>query len=196
MKKKILLSVIVLVLVLVCLTACNKNTSTLQDMTDLLKVNYSKITLHVTTTASNVELKGVYTFTFEKDKTTVEYSFEKLNELSLEGGNADEYISTVTGKAVVQNGNIVEGDTSVTLPQEVTLERISFKQAFFTNQKVTSNRFEADVKYPKGFTGNSNLECSNMHVKVLHRKDSLSQIAITYDTQSGSNVNITYVFTK
>ena len=196
MKKKILLTVIALVLALVCLTACNKFESALKNVTSLLDVKYSKIALHVTTTTNGFELKGVYTFTFEKDKTTVDYSFDKLNELSLDGNNEEEYISTVTGTAVVKDGVIVEGDTSLELPQEINLQRMTFRSTYFKNYTITSSKFEADVSNPKGFTGNKELKCSNMHLKILCRKDALSQIAITYLSEGGSKVKITYVFTK
>ena len=196
MKKKILFSVVALALALVLLTACTSYSSTLQDISKLLKVDYSEVTLNVTTKTSDFTLKGIYTLTFAEGKTNVDYSFDRLNDLSLDGENEDSYLTTVKGRAVVENGNVIEGDASVELPQELDFSGISFKQAFFKNYKMTGAKFEADVTDAKGFTGNAGLICKNMHVTVLYSKESLSKLTITYLSENGSDVSITYLFTK
>ena len=167
----------------------------MQNIQSLLKTSYSSITLNVTTTTNGIELKGIYKLTFEGDITTVDYSFERLNELDINGNN-DGYKSTVTGVASVQNGNIVEGDTSVALPEEINFNSISFKPAFFENVTVTGAKFQADVKDCRGFTGNWDIECTDMHVEVIYSKTELSMMSITYVSKGGSNVSITYTFTK
>lgn len=194
-KKKILLLVIALFVALTCLTACNSYASTLQDLQSLLKVRYSEVVLSTTTTTSDITLKGIYTMTFESDKTTVDYSFDRLNGLSLDGNNADRYKDTIQGCAVVQNGSVIEGDTSVELPQELDFSGISFKQAFFKNYTISNTKFDADVAYPAGFTG-GNVECSDMHVTVLYSHTALKKIEITYTSNNGADVKITYLFTK
>lgn len=197
MKKKLLpLLVIALVVALTCLTACNALSSTLNEINKLLRVSYSKITLNVETTYSEVTLKGVYVFTFDGDTTTIEYTVDKLNEPNTPDGLNDGYKSTVTGTAVVVDGNLVENSTNTDLSEASSLGGISFKPAFFKNCKTTNVRFEADVAQPKGFTGNKDLQCTNMHVKVLHKANALTQMIITYVAQNGSNVSLTYLFTK
>lgn len=197
MKKKIVFTAIALALTLVLLAACGGGyNSTLQQITKLLKVDYSEITLNVTTVTSDYTLNGIYTLTFEGDKTTIVYSYDKLNDLSLDGNNADSYVTKVSGRAVVENGVIVEGNKAEQLPEEINYNGITFKQAFFENYTMTGATFEADVKVPKGFTGNNSLVCSNMHVTVMYSKVALSKIAITYVSEKGSDVNITYLFTK
>ena len=198
MKKKILLLVIALVLVtaLACLAACDHYASSLQNIQSLLKADYSEIVLNVETKTNGITLNGNYTLTFDGDKTTVVYEFDRLNELDVNEENADSYLTRVKGSAVVENGKVVQGDTSVDLPQEVNFSGMSFKQAFFTNATTTNAKFEADVSNPKGFTGNNSLACTNMHVKVLHKANALTQMIITYVAQNGSNVTLTYLFTK
>ena len=197
MKKKIVFAIIALSLAVVLLAACGGGyKSTLQQITKLLKVDYSEITLNVTTTTNDIALNGNYTLTFEDDRTIIDYSYDKLNDLSLDGNNADSYLTRVSGRAVVENGVVVEGNTAEQLPEEVNYSGISFKQAFFANYKMTGATFEADVRVPKGFTGNTSLECSNMHVTVMYSKVALSKIAITYVSENGSNVSMTYLFTK
>ena len=198
MKKILLVSALVLVfaLTLTALVACDGFFSALDDINKLIKLDYSTVTLNVTTETGEFTLNGVYTLTFDGDKTIVDYSFDRFNDLSIDGNNSDSYLTTVSGRAVVQNGKIVEGDVSVDLPQELDFNGISFNQAFFTNTNVTGAKFEADVKDVKGFTGNADMSCSNMHVTVLYSKDALSKITITYLSEGGSNVSISYLFTK
>lgn len=196
MKKKLILAVIALTLTLTLLTACNGYDATLQDITRLLKVDYSKITLNVTTTTSGVILEGIYTLTFEENATVIDYSFDKLNELSMDGDNANSYIDRVSGSARVKDGVVVDGNVAEQLPQEIYFSGLTFKQAFFENYTMTGAMFEADVKNPKAFMSNINLECTDMHVTVLYSKASLSKIAITYLSENGSDVSITYLFTK
>ena len=189
MKKKLLLVALLLVVALVCLSACGYQ-STLDEITKLLNVNYSKITLNIETTQFGVTLKGIYNFTFDGDTTTIQYSVEKLNDPSADAS----FKSTETGTVVVRDGKI-EGESS-NLPDAVYYGGINFKQAYFKNIQSKGVRFEADVVNPQGFTGNRELKCSKMHVKVLHKEDALTQLVITYVAENGSNVNITYLFTK
>ena len=191
MKKKLLLVAMVLVVALVCLSACGYQ-STLDEITKLLNANYSKITLNIETTQFGVTLKGIYNLTFDGDTTTIVYSVEKLNEPSADG--SANFKTTETGTVVVKDGKI-EGESS-NLPDAVYYGGINFKQAYFKNIQSKGVRFEADVTNPKGFTGNRELKCTKMHVKVLHKKDALTQLVITYVAENGSNVDITYLFTK
>lgn len=193
MKRKVLFTVIVLMLALICLTACNGYSSTLSTLTKLIKVNYSEIMLNVETATPEITLSGIYNFKFESGSTTVDYSYERLNDLSMDGSN--ERLIRVSGSAVVRDGKVIQDGVEVTLPTEAGFN-ISFKPAFFSNYKITSVKFEANVINPQGFTGNSDLVCSDMRVKVLHNKNSLTQLLITYVSENGSNVSITYLFTK
>lgn len=195
-RKSVLLTIIALTLTLVLFAACNSYDSTLQQLNRLLKVDYSEVKLTVTTTSQDITLTGIYTLTFDGDKTVIDYSYDKLNGLDINGNNADSYVSTVSGHAVVEDGMIVEGNTAEQLPQEINYNGLSFKQAFFANYTMTGAKFEADVKVPKGFTGDKDLECSNMHVSVLYNNTAISKIAITYVSEKGADVSITYLFTK
>ena len=195
MKKKFALLTIALVLVCAfCLVACNGYAQALKDIQKLLKVDYSEIVLNVTTTTQGYTLNGNYTFTFEKGKTIVDYEYDKLNELDVNGDNADSYLTRVTGRAEIVDGKIVGSD--VTLSFDIDFNGISFKEAFFENYSVSETVFEADVANPKGFTGNNDLVCSNMRVKVLYSKSALNIIQITYVSQKGAEISLSYSFTK
>ena len=101
MKRKILFVAIVLAVAMVCLVACGGNAASLQQIQSLLKADYSEIILNVSTTTSDVTLNGNYTLTFDGNKTTVVYDFYRLNDLDVNGDNADSYLSREQGSVVV-----------------------------------------------------------------------------------------------
>ena len=198
MKKKIVLVAAVLALVLICLTACNNIEGTLSNITKLLQEDYSVITLNVTTKTAEVTLNGTYTFTFGSGVTTVNYRYDVLNELDINGNNADEYKQTIRGTATVyDDGTMMENGSVVNLPlSEIDFTGLSFKAGFFANAKVSVDTFEADVKNPKGFIGNSDFICSKMHVRVSFDGDSLSVLKITYVSANNNEVAVSYMFVK
>ena len=196
MKKRLVLLAVALCLALTVFGACENYASALQDITQLLRVDYSEVSLNVTTVTNGVTMTGIYTLTFDGDATIVEYSYDRFNELNTDGNNAGEYFSKVTGVATVVDGKVVEGDSSVTLPQEIDFGGLSFKPAFFARGAVNGTSFGADVVNPRGFTGNIDMVCTDMRVTVIYTPTALSKITITYTSDAGSNVSITYLFTK
>lgn len=196
MKKKLLLIIIALVLalMLVGLVACDSYAGTLQKINTLLDADYAEVKIITETkTSSGYTLNGVYNLSIDGEVTTIEYSYDRYNELSFDD-NRDTYLETVTGTAVVQDGVVVEGNSSEALPQ-VDFNGISFKQAFFSNYTVTDNKFDADVVSVGGFLGNNNFTCNDLHVTVTFTKTAVNKLVITYESAKGFSVSITYLFT-
>lgn len=198
MKRKIVIVAILLVLVLLCLTACNPLNETLEHINTLLKGKYVRVVLNVSTETSQVTLNGEYIFTFVDDKTTVQYTYDQLNGLSIDGDNADSYLQTIKGSCVVhKDGTMTSDDVSVDLPlPDVGVSGLHFEKNFFNNIIVSDNAFEADVTNPKGFTGNNSLTCTNMHVVVNFSVSSLYTLVITYVSENNANVTVSYEFSK
>lgn len=198
MKKRIILVSAILVLALVCLSACNGYNKQLNAIDTLLKADYSSVKISVSTDMSDIKLNGEFTLTFDKGTTTVDYIYEELNELDVNGNNSDSFKSTQKGTVVVNENNvIVSGSKKVLLNlQQLDFSGLSFKQEFFSNVTATATTFDADVSNPRGFTGNDEFECTNMHVKVEFQQDRLTSIAITYVSSANSNVSVDYFFTK
>lgn len=209
MKKKILILAIVLVVTLTFLSACNgKVSKACETVTDLLQLDYSEITVNVTTTTSNATLSGRFTLTFDGDTTNVQYSYDKLTtfdwQIGGEMGNFgviipdDDWITTVSGSLVVKGDQIVNGSDNVDLPlDKIDFLGFSFKEAFFQNVTATKSKFDADVTNPQGFTGNdltSRWGVEDMHVNVVYG-DYISRMQINYTTE-GTQVEIVYNFTK
>lgn len=193
MKKKILLLIIALALVLCCFAACNNYDKTLNTINDMLDVDYSEVQINVVTKVLGTELRGVYILTFEEnDKVIVEYSYEQLNDISISGGNSFKNI--VSGTVELQNGVVVGGNQQDVSNVPLEFTGLSFKQAFFDNVKVTKSSFQADVRTPAGFLGNSSFSCDNMHVDVFLGQNALERMDITY-VSGGADVSIVYTFT-
>ena len=205
MKKRIIALFALLTVVALCFAACNTpSLEDLQNINDLLKVDYSKVTVVVSTKTATAELNGNFTLTFDGDVTKVEYRFERINSFDVDdnGNIADaegDFIETVEGEVAVRDGKIVDGDTSVDLPlDELTVGGFSFKQAFFSNSTLQKAKFEADVINPQQFTGNSGLDCTDMHVVVIRNTAAkvLTSIELTYTSENGAQVKLDYLFTK
>lgn len=198
MKKKICIVsiVIALVCVLTCLAACGNNSEILNSMNDAIKQDsYTHVTVDVTSEKDDITLNGTYNITFYNNTATVEYSFDKLNELSIDGNNQDEYISRVTGTVTVVDGHVADGDTSEDLNVgELAYTGFSFKQNFFANVKSSKSTFRADVTNPKGFVGNNEFVCTDMYVEVVLSGKLLSKLSLTYVSANGFDTKVTYLF--
>ena len=194
MKKKVLLVAIALVLVLTVLSACNGNQEMLDTINGLLKEDYSKVTVKVTTQMSDVELNGEYTLTFNDDVTYIDYRYDELNELSIDGANS--FISSKEGTATVQGRTVTSGNEEDLSSAPLEFTGLSFKRVNFKNVVAKGSVFNADVVSPSGFMGNSDFSATNMHVKVVMFEGALVRIKITYVSSKGADVTIEYGFTE
>ena len=194
MKKKILLVVIALVLTLALLSACADNQGTLDTINSLLRKDYSKVKVSVTTAMSGVELKGEYILTFNGDVTTIDYWYEELNDLSIDG--ADSFKSKYEGTATVQNRVVTSGNQDALSNVELEFSGLNFKLINFKNAVSKGSVFDADVVSPGGFLGNPDFRATNMHVNVVMYENTLVRIKITYTSSNGADVSIVYSFTE
>ena len=206
MKKKITLLFVLLTVALLLLAACANvpSVNDLQKINDMLKSDYSAVTVVVNTKTATADLSGTFTMTFNNGDTTIKYKFDRINTFDVDGsGNVSDaqgdFIVHEEGEVVVRDGKVVEGDKSVDLPlDQLTISGFSFKQAFFNNVSKKNAKFEADVVNPQNFTGNSALECKDMHVVVIQNTSAniLTSLELTYTSKSDAAVKINYLFTK
>ena len=203
MKKKILVIFALLTVALLCLTACNSvSAKDFEKIGEMLHKDYSEIKVLVSTKTANATLEGSFTLKHNADgSTTITYKYDRINTFDSDGnltGSTGEFIVTESGEAVVRNGEVVLGDTTVDLPDELNISGFNFKQAFFKNAVIQNARFEADVSDPQNFTGNATLVCSKMHIVVISNTvdNVLNRIDLTYVSDKDAEVSIQYVFTK
>ena len=205
MKKKILVLFALLTVALLLFAACNApSVDELQNINDLFKLDYSKITVLVNTKTSVAELNGTFTLTFSSDGTTVKYSYDKINTFDVDqAGNVATpdggFIVHKEGEVLVRDGAIVEGEATEELDlAQLGIAGFSFKQAFFSNATLKNAKFEADVVSPQNFTGHAALNCSDMHVVLIRNTTAnvLTSMELTYTSENGAAVKLSYVFTK
>ena len=205
MKKRIILLFALLTVVALLFAACsNPSVNDFQKINDLLKVSYSKVTVVVNTKTDDFELNGNFTLTDNGNSTIIDYKYDRINsfEVGSDGNIADadsEFIVTEEGTVEVRNGKIIDDGEIVDFPfDELNISGFSFKQAFFKNAKLNGAKLEADVVNAQQFTGNAALNCKDMHVVVVRntKADTLTSIELTYTSENGAAVKISYLFTK
>ena len=185
---------IALVLTLVCFAACGSDLP-FDEINKALHSDYSAVTVTVRTERDGIQLGGVFKVTFSGEKATVEYAYDKLNELSVSGGNPDEYLSTVTGSAQVENGALSDGSVTEDLNiGQLDYTGFSFKAGFFDDVQLGDNELVAKVSNPKGFVGNNRFECSDMTVTVTFTDQVVDSLYLQYVSQAGAQVKVTYAF--
>ena len=205
--KKIITSMILLLVLLICMTACsglkdNKPTSgedstveqTVYEQLDALTdVHYKKVKVRVVTDTDNVQLFAEYVLT----QYNVQYSIEQLNKLPPNGditGISPEYKSTITGTASVDNGEMIILDgVEVTLPTYDALKGdFNFDENNLKNVIIEDNVLKAEVVSSSTFYG-SEVNVENMKITVEYTQTAFSKIIITYQT-AYSSVKTTYEF--
>lgn len=197
MKRKICLTAMAVAIVcaLICFVGCTETGAVTDTINSALKQSYSHVTVNVTSIRDDVTLNGTYNISFADGGATVEYSFDKLNELSLDGNNQNGYITRVNGTVTVIDGKLMESDFSEELDvDELAYTGFTFKQAFFDNIKAGRSTFRADVTNPKGFVGNGLFVCNDMHVEAVLSGKLLSKLELTYLSENGFDTTVTYLF--
>ena len=214
--KKIIILLITVAMLLMCMTACfgSKNpeptptptppddpnppvTQTVYDLLDdLADQDYSNIKIDIVVTTVFAELYSNYVLT----QSNVVYSIERLNLLPSDGNITDlpsNYKTTVTGYALIKNGQVIEldGNKDVALPSYDELKgNFNFDESNFKNAVVGTNSLEGDVVSPSRFYG-ADVDMSGLKVKVEYTETSLTKITISYSTTNAS-VQTVYVFSN
>lgn len=222
--KKILLSIVLLLAVIVSVVSCNKPKPTppaettpaettpdsqqttgggtvetpktvWETLQELSQQQYSKVKLNIKTVTGDIELNANYTLT----NSNVTYSVEQLNFLPPDGDLTNvspDHKVTLSGTAIIQNGKVdkVNGE-SVLLPSYDELKgAFNFKESNFKNVKTEKGKLIADVSSVSGFMGASQ-SLSNMKIVVTYSDTVLQKLEITYNT-TNSTVTTVYEFTK
>lgn len=197
--KKVLGLICVIVLCLLCLSACGEidlDKTACDVLNTLVAKETDNLSLTVKTTTAEDTLNSSYNVTKSNDTYTVTYSYEKLNGYEEVDGvivPPTEYKSTVQGSMKVKDGIIIEQDgTSANITLEtLSISGLSFNKSYFTNISNQDGSFKADVVDIEGFIG-TDVNTSNMKVEVYYSVNNISSIKITYST-STSSVELLYV---
>ena len=201
--KKIIFIILIVSMLAISLTACNLNGgNAYSQINELLKDDFSHITLDVETTANGITLVNKYSASIASNTTIVTYSMQSLAEIEKdEDGNyimPTDMIVTEKGSATINNGKITFDGKETALP-EITSPSLNFNKQYLSKNctKVVDESnvttIIADVIDIKGFTGNSNFDGKDMKVEVVYG-ESIKSIVINYTMNSGATVKVTYTF--
>lgn len=187
---------VIAICLLFALCACN-NDKIYNLLNEMTNAEYSAITLKVTSSKDGDSLQNVFSINFGEEETIVNYTCQKFATF----GDSDavsiptDYIVTSTGSVIIRDGKIVEqnGDSVDVAFEEITTLGINFNKNYFANISRTTSSFNADVVNPKGFTGNSQLNCTNMTLKVYF-DDVFQLITIKYVSENGFEIQLQYIF--
>ena len=209
--KKLIISIVLLFALLMYITACSGSkdpeptpggsdtptppiSQTIYERLDgLADKEYKKVKVGVVTNTDDIQLSAEYVLT----QYNVLYSIEQLNLLPHDGDISEippEYKTTISGSAIVDNGEIIILDgTNVTLPSYDELKgNFNFDESNLKNIVTESNSLKADVISPSMFYS-SNVNVQNMRIDVEYSETELLKIVITYRTNY-STVTNTYEF--
>ena len=215
--KKLIIIFAALSMLLMCMTACSESgdseqkpdpkpdptpggsdTSDVQSVYDLLdelaSEDYSNIKIDIEVATGFATLHSSYDLT----NRNVVYRIEKLNTLPSDGNLTDLPSSpktTVTGYALIENGQVVEldGDSDIDLPSYNELRgSFNFSEGNFTNVVSEGGYFEADVISPSSFFG-TYVDMRELKVEIEYTQSALMEITLSYKTSS-STVQTVYEF--
>ena len=200
--KKLIILLITLSMLLACITSCSESdpsdgtvSNAVYDLlNELSDKDYSNIKIDIAITTNFVTLYSSYVLT----QNLVVYSIDKLNTLQSDLKPTDlpsSYKTTLTGHAMIQNGQVIEldGNSDTSLPSYDELKgSFNFDKDNFTNATADTNCFEADVLSPSKFYG-TYVDTSNLKVKVEYTETSLTKITLSYNT-GNAEVQTVYTF--
>ncbi len=193
-KSAVIVVAVVLALTLTCLVACGSD-QTFDEINEALHSEYSTVTVTVSTERDGIKLGGVFKVIFSGESATVEYYYDKLSELSVNGGNPDSCITTMSGVAKVENGILSEDSLTEDLNVgQLDYTGFNFKKSFLSDVQNNENEFVANVSNPQGFVGNNQFECSNMIVRVAFAEKLINSLRLSFVSKAGAQVQVTYIF--
>lgn len=194
--KKTFFVIITLVLAMVCCVACTDQGG-YKAIEEAFEKQYSNVNINVTVAKDGVTLKGEYKLSLwyngnQISYATVDYSYDELNKLSLDGNNGESYITVVSGQKKVSDGKL---DSVEINGIQLDYGGFRFKTDYFENVYLSETVFETDVVDVKSFVGNDAFDGTDMHVRLTYSPEQLETVSITYISATGAKVSVNYSFT-
>lgn len=195
---------IIALLTLVCLlaTSCGGTTeNTVYDKLNNLAENgvYNYLAVTVTTVIDEqTELENTYTYQQVGDELHVEFTIQSLAEYE-EGSDGwiapDDIIETVSGSAVIKDGEVVSfsGNSEAQDFSCVSFPSFNFKAAYFSSVVDEDGHFAANVVSPGAFLGTYS-PCSAMSIDVNYHQFTITEMVITYTSPERHQVTAKYEY--
>ena len=191
MKKRILILIALLTVAVLVLGGCMKFDYT--QLNEMFSQNYSSVNVTVATTMNGETLTSTFDVTNSGSSATVNYSVQSFSQF--DGEIPDSYITTQSGTVTGTVSNGVFMATGSDLPFTSLNMKFYLDESYFTDAVVTSSQFSAKVSRPQSFTGNGDLDCNDMQVKITFG-EAIQAVEISYTSANGPSVSKEYTYTK
>ena len=182
--KRILLVLLLIFSMVICLPSCNEN---IEENPEFAKLN----ALLTNTSAHVVIVNDKYVVTTANGTKLVSYRTETLNSFVIEG----DVVSLPNGYKTVNEGtcNSAEINASSNKSFDINVPKFQFSYKYINNDTIIPGRVVAKVKSLNGFMG-LNIQVKEAKFALQYSDDAPVSMQITYVTQSGNTVIITYTF--
>lgn len=191
MKKRILILIALLTVAVLVLGGCMNFDYT--QLNEMFSQNYSSVNVTVATTMNGETLTSTFDVTNSGSSATVNYSIQSFSQF--DGEIPDSYITTQSGTVTGTVSNGVFMATGSDLPFTSLNMKFRLDEAYFADAVVTSSQFSAKVSRPQSFTGNGDLDCNDMQVKITFGEE-IQTVEISYTSANGASVSMEYTYTK
>ena len=206
MKKKVIFTLVTLLLISFLLTGCNLimgEDDPCGKINRCAELEYTQTNLEVQTTQNGTTLVNKFSAVKGANNTMVTYSTEEMATIEKDQ-NGDyvvpkDMIVKKSGSATVKDGKIIEQNGDAVSIPVASLEKISieFSKDYFTDIKTysegNSEVFVAKVSSPVLFTGNAKFDGQNMTVQARYN-EKLEAVMIDYTSEDGASVKVIYTF--
>lgn len=178
-----------------CLAACDSDgTKQYDKLNEMLDAEYTGIVLTVTDTFDEeTSLTSTYEISYAEDGTHVSYAVEQFAPLDLTAELPEDGKTVLEGEAVIKEGTVVSNSGKAEIPESALKASFTFKKEYFGNAVFTDSTFTADVSNAGAFLGYT-VACSGMKVEASFSK-AFTDITVTYSTDKGGNLVLSYKFT-
>ena len=199
MKRIIIISLLIMSMLL-CLPSCDlfggdkpiEENPEFAKLNALFESNFENYTITVDTTSPDGhELNDKYVVTTVNGTKSVNYRTETLNSFVIDGN----IISMPNGYKTVNEGtcNATEINASSNKSFDINVPKFQFSYKYINNDTIIPGRVVAKVKSLDGFMG-LNIQPKEAKFALQYSDNAPVSMQITYVTQSGNTVVITYTF--
>ena len=203
--KKILTAIILILVIALSFTSCDKikeeaSNPTFDLLNELVKAEFANYSIDVSLTDKNSHtLNESYTVvTDESGLKTITYTVERLNKFTLNGSVTapNSYKSELSGTAVVDGENLIkqDGDDVGIDFAEIKLPSFNFTGDALENAMVVNDdTLMADVTNQEQFLGFT-LTNEAVQIMVEFSETAISYVTLTFVTSNGNDATVVYSF--
>ena len=203
--KRILFSLLLIFSMVICLPSCQDNTveenPEFAKFNEMFEASFENYTITVDTTSQNGQvINDEYVVTTVDGVKAVAYRVEVLNTFAFEGETItapDNYKTVYEGTCeadkLTPTSGIIPSSSASTSFMNFDVPKFKFSYKHIDNEMIIPGRFMGKITSLNGFMG-LNVEASEAEFALEYNASAPKSMQITYVTNNGNTVVITYEF--